>query len=154
MSEIREIVIPKEQAVFWMDKNGCWNNEHGKFSHKKIIDYFNSCIRRDADGYYLTQINGDIREKVYFPCEDTALFVTDIVKTDEDIRLILNTKAELRLIPENLHVRNDCLYMQNGEERIKFAERAMLKLADCMEYENGQYRFLSKEGKTEIPRLE
>ncbi|MEZ4528673.1 MAG: MFS transporter permease [Desulfobacterales bacterium] len=154
MSEIREIVIPKEQAVFWLDKNGCWNNEHGKFSHKKIIDYFNSCIRRDADGYYLTQINGDVREKVYFPCEDTAFFVTDIAKTDGEIRLILNTKAEIPLQPENLRVSNDCLYMQNGEDRIKFTERAMLKMADSMEYENSRYFFLSKGEKREIPQME
>jgi len=153
MSEIKEFVIPKEQAVFWMDKNGCWNNEHGKFSHKKIIDYFNSCIRRDADGYYLTQINGDIREKVYFPCEDTAFFVTDIAKADEEIRLILNTKEEIPLTPENLSVKDDCLYMQNGEERIKFGERALLKTADFIAYENGRYRFRSKGEKKEIPQL-
>ncbi len=153
MSEIKEIVIPKENAVFSMDKNGCWNNQHGKFQHKRIIDYFNSCIRRDADGYYLTQINGDIREKVYFPCEDTAFFVTDIVKTDEEIRMILNTKEEIRLIPENLFVKDDCLYLQNREDRIKFTERAMLKIADSIEYENGCYRFRSNGKKTEIPQL-
>jgi len=153
MSEIREFVIPKEKAVFWMDRNGCWNNEHGKFRHKRIIDYFNSCIQKDADGYYLTQMNGDVREKVYFPCEDTAFFVTDIVKKDEEIRLLLNTKEEIPLTPENLSVKNDCLYLQNGENLIKFTERAMLKIADCIAYENGQYRFCNKEGKTEIPRI-
>ncbi|MGE0085235.1 MAG: MFS transporter permease [Desulfococcaceae bacterium] len=153
MSEIREVVIPKEKAVFWMDKNGYWNNEHGKFSHKKIIDYFNSCIRRDAHGYYLTQINGDIREKVYFPCEDTAFFVMDIAKADEEIRLILNTKEEIPLTPENLFVKDDSLYMQNGEDRIKFGERALLKIADFIAYENGRYRFLGKGEKKEIPQL-
>ncbi len=153
MSEIREFVIPKEQAVFWMDKNGCWNNEHGKFRHKRIIDHFNSCIQRDADGYYLTQINGDIREKVYFPYEDTVFFVTDIAKNDEESRLILNTKEELPLTPENLFVKDDSLYMQKGEDRIKFTERALLKLADSIAYENGRYWFLSKGEKKEIPQL-
>ena len=89
--KFKEIVIPKEDAVFWMDKNGHWHNEHGKFQHKKIIDYFNGCIKKDKDGFYLTQERDTYREKVYFPYEETAYFVFEVIK-DKDITLVLNTK--------------------------------------------------------------
>jgi hypothetical protein len=69
-----EIIIPKERAIFWLDKNGRWHNAHGEFEHKKIIDYFHSSIKRDENGYYLFQKRGDVQEKVYFHYEDTALF--------------------------------------------------------------------------------
>ncbi|MBW1695092.1 MAG: hypothetical protein JRJ41_13325 [Deltaproteobacteria bacterium] len=64
---IKEVVVPKEDAVFWLDAFGRWHNEHGTFEHKKIINFFHSSIRKDADGYYLYQKRDDsIIEKVYF----------------------------------------------------------------------------------------
>ena len=77
---IKEIVISKEDAVFWLDKNGCWHNDAGKFRHKKIIDFFNRSIRKDADGFHLCQLRDNCVEKVYFPYEDTALFVFDVIE--------------------------------------------------------------------------
>ena len=74
--ETKEFVVPKEKAVFWLDAYGRWHNEHGVFEHKKIISYFHSSIRKDAEGYYLFQKHNDHTiEKVYFKYEDTALFV-------------------------------------------------------------------------------
>jgi len=52
---MKDIVIPKENAVFWMDGNGDWRNEHGRFRKKKIIDYFNAAIHKDENGYYVCQ---------------------------------------------------------------------------------------------------
>ena len=75
-----EIVISKEDAIFWLDKNGRWHNAHGEFQHKKIIDYFHSSIQKDEKGYYLFQERGNLREKVYFHYEDTALFAVDLIK--------------------------------------------------------------------------
>ena len=66
-TDLTEVVIPRENAVFWMDAEGRWCNRHGRFAHKRIIDYFNRSIGRDAMGYFVTQVRGDIREKVYFP---------------------------------------------------------------------------------------
>jgi hypothetical protein len=130
--ETKEVVVPKEDAVFWLDAYGRWHNKHGVFEHKKIIGYFHSSIRKDADGYHLFQKHEDHTvEKVYFKYEDTALFVFD-VKTEGDsdkIRLILNTKEEVALTPENLFVQNDNLYMDHAGHRIKFIDRAMMKLA-------------------------
>ena len=37
-----------------------------------------AAIRRDADGYFVCQERGNCTEKVYFPYEDTALFVVDV----------------------------------------------------------------------------
>ena len=133
-----EIVVPKEKAVFWLDENGRWHNVHGEFQHKKIIDYFHSSIRRDEKGYYLFQERGNLREKVYFHYEDTALFVVDLIK-DNDITLILNTKRRVKLKPKNLFTRNDNLYMRMGKETIKFSERGLMKISDFLEFSNEQY---------------
>src|SRR5210317_480837 len=133
-----EIVISKDDAVFWLNANGRWHNAHGEFQHKKIIDYFHSSIQRDEKGYYLFQERGNLREKVYFHYEDTALFAVDLIK-DEDITLILNTKKQLKLKPKNLFIKNDNLYMRLGQETIKFAERGLMKMSDLLEFKDDQY---------------
>ena len=133
-----EIIIPKDRAIFWLDKNGRWHNAHGEFEHKKIIDYFHSSIKRDENGYYLFQKRGDVQEKVYFHHEDTALFAVDLIK-DNDITLMLNTKKQIKLKPRNLFIRDDDLYMRMGEETIKFSERGLMKISDLLEYDNDQY---------------
>jgi hypothetical protein len=144
-----EIVISKDDAVFWLNANGRWHNAHGEFQHKKIIDYFHSSIQRDEKGYYLFQERGNLREKVYFHYEDTALFAVDLIK-DEDITLILNTKKQLKLKPKNLFTRNDNLYMRLGQETIKFAERGLMKISDLLEFKDDQYFIKVKNRKYRI----
>ncbi len=133
-----EIVIPKDEAIFWLDKNGRWHNAHGEFQHKKIIDYFHASIRKDENGYYLFQERENLREKVYFHYEDTALFAVDLI-TDKNITLILNTKKQVKLKPKSLFTRNDSLYMQVGPETIKFTERGLMRISDLLEYSDEQY---------------
>ena len=134
-----EIVVPREKAVFRLDGRGRWCNAHGVFRNRRISDYFHSAIRRDAGGYFVCQEHGDHVEKVYFPYEDTALFVVD-VELAADIRLRLNIRRELVLRPADLFVAGDSLYTTLDGERIKFSERAMLKLAEVMEFtENGYF---------------
>lgn len=133
-----QIVIPKDKAVFWLDKNGRWQNVHGEFQHNKIIDYFHSSIKRDENGYYLFQKRDDVEEKVYFPYEDTALFAVDLLK-EKGIVLILNTRKQVRLKPKNLFIKDDNLYMRMGEETIKFSERALMKLSELLVYTDDQY---------------
>lgn len=125
---LTEIVIPKEEAVFRLDGNGCWRNEGGKFRSKKIIDYFNAAIRRDEAGYYLTQERDGIREKVYFPHEDTALFVTEVTFEGDGGELVLNTGRRVTLHPRDLYVLNDKLYVTIDQETAKFTDRAMMRL--------------------------
>lgn len=146
--------MPKEKAVFWLDAYGRWHNKHGVFEHKKIIGFFHSSIRRDADGYHLFQKHGDHAiEKVYFKYEDTALFVFDVnIKDDSDkIRLILNTKDEIPLAPEKLFVQNDNLYMENAGDRIKFIDRALLKLAHRLKFDQHRYRLELSSKTYDIP---
>ena len=133
-----EIVIPKEKAVFWLDKNGRWHNAHGEFKHKKIIDYFHAAIRQDAQGYYLYQERGNIREKVYFYYEDTALFAVDLIN-DPDVTLILNTRERIKLKPKSLFIKDDNLYMKLGAEIIKFSARGLLKISDLLLFEDETY---------------
>ena len=133
----KEIVINQDQAVFWLDANGCWQNENGKFRHQKIIDYFHSCIKHDRQGYYLYQKNGRHAEKVYFRYEDQALFVFNVIRQD-GVTLVLNTKKQIKLKPRKLFIKNDCLYMHMGEEIIKFAEQGLMQIAPLLEEKNGQ----------------
>jgi len=137
---MKEIIIPRDEAVFWMDENGRWHNQHGPFQHHKIVDYFHASISRDQDGYYLTQEYDNIREKVYFPYAETPLFVFDVIRRDA-ITLVLNTKKQIPLDPEKLYVKNDRLFMRFGEESIKFTEQALMKLSDCILEEDGQTVF-------------
>jgi hypothetical protein len=146
-----EIVIPKDRAVFWLDKNGRWHNEHGEFQHKKIVDYFHASIHKDENGYFLFQQTGNVHEKVYFHYEDAALFAVDLIK-EKDITLVLNTKTQQKLKPRNLWIRDDSLYMQAGGETIKFIERALMKIADLLEFTNDRYFIKIKERRYRIPQ--
>jgi hypothetical protein len=152
-NKIEEKVIPKEDAVFWLDKNGCWRNAHGKFQHAKIIDYFHSCIKRDQGGYYLSQLNGSYMEKVYFPYEDQALFVFDVIR-QEDITLVLNTNRHVRLEPENLFIKDDSLYMRLGDEIVKFAENGLVKIAPSLEDEQGRLCIRINDRRYKIPAVD
>ena len=131
-AHLPEVVIPKENAVFWMDGQGRWQNRHGRFAHKRIINHFNRSIRRDADGYYVTQVRGDVREKVYFPYEDTAIFIIQIIP-GSPLRLTLNTGETIPLDPAALFVESDQLYHQRGDECIKFTDRALMAIAPYLE---------------------
>jgi hypothetical protein len=146
----KEIVIASEDAVFWLDRNGCWRNQGGKFRHKKVIDFFHAAIRKDDGGYYLHQVHDDWVEKVYFRYEDTALFVFDVILNGQ-IDLVLNTGSRIRLAPAALYVQDDHLYFRHGEDRIKFTERALMKLADRLEFNRDRYYFKSGEQTIEIP---
>ena len=140
-----EIVIPKENAVFRLDANGCWHNESGRFRNKKIIDFFHASIRKDAGGYFLFQNRDNCTEKVYFPYEDTALFVFDVILSDP-ITLVLNTGGRSSLEPQKLYAQNDGLYVMIGEHRVKFTERSLMAISGLMTFEDENY-FIRQAGK-------
>ncbi len=131
------IVIPKEKTIFWMDGNGCWRNEFGKFEKKKIIDYFHASIDRDENGYFVQQEKDGVFEKAYFHHEDTALFVFHVI-LGESVCLRLNTGKEIILNPENLWIENDNLYLSLDDgERVKFTDRSMVKISAILEEKEG-----------------
>ncbi len=138
VKESKSIIIPKEEAVFWLDKNGIWHNEYGKIEHPKIIRHFNLSIQKDELGYHLSQITDEVEEKVYFPHEDTALFVMDIA-LENQFKLTLNTTERMPLDPEQLFTRNDSLYLQTPEHCIKFSQHALVKLSRHMEEIDGRF---------------
>ncbi len=136
MDKPNVIIIPKEKTIFWMDGNGCWHNEFGKFEKKKIIDYFHSAIDRDIDGYFVKQEKDGVIEKAYFHHEDTALFVFHVT-LGETVVLRLNTEKEIMLDPEALWIENDNLYLSLDGERVKFTDRSMMKISAILEEEGG-----------------
>ncbi len=139
--QLRKIIIEKENAVFRLDANGRWQNQHGRFQHKKVIDYFHTCIKKDQHGFYLTQQREDCIEKVYFPYEETAYFVFDVIVGD-DIVLVLNTGQRLELDPRQLCIKKDNLYLRHEEDIIKFTDRSMMKMAALMEDREDGYAFV------------
>lgn len=149
-----EVVVGPEEATFWMDRRGYWCNRHGRFQHKKIIAYFHASIGRDAGGYFVSQINGDVREKVYFRHEDTALFVFDL-KVADDIVLVLNTGRRMPLDPTALFIRHDELYARSDEgEVIKFNESSMVRISRYLTYEQDQCFLCFKGRRFSIPTEE
>ena len=151
--ELKEIIVSREDATFWLDRWGYWCNAHGRFEHKKIIDHFHAAIAWDEQGYYVTQINGDFREKVYFQYEDTALFVFDIL-TGDGITLVLNTRRQMELDPGALFIRNDYLYLQRDKALIKFNELSMLKISRLFEHEGDTCFITIKGERTAIPAMD
>lgn len=137
MGNKRQIIVPKEDAVFWMDENGVWRNEHGRFEHHKIIQYFNESIAKDDNGYYVYQATDEFEEKVYFPYKETAVFVVDI-KIRETVHLILNTMKTAAFEDGRLFSQNDNLYLETDAHLIKFTSQALIKLSRFMKDQNGQ----------------
>lgn len=125
----KQNIISKEQAVFWMDKDGVWHNEHGKLEHPKIIKYFNQSIGKDSRGYFLSQTINDVEEKVYFSYEETAVFVVDLVKKDAGIELTLNTLDTIALDPEALYIKADALFMETDAHLVKFTQKALTQMS-------------------------
>jgi hypothetical protein len=150
---MREIVIPADEATFWMDRSGYWCNRHGRFEHKKIIAHFHASIGRDTGGYFVSQMNGDVYEKVYFRYEDTPLFVFD-VRPGDAIVLVLNTGRRMVLDPETLFIRRDHLYARDGAELIKFNENSMLKMSRYLEHDGGQSFLRFKGERRVIPAMD
>jgi len=136
-ASLPEIVISKEQAVFWLDGQGRWCNRYGPFTHKKIIDKFHRAIARDANGYYVTQENQGRLEKVYFRYADTALFVFAVKLHEAPVALVLNTGIQIPLFPQQLFMRHDALYQDRNGEHIKFAERALWQISHLITEEDG-----------------
>jgi len=131
------ITIPKEDAVFWLDGEGRWHNEHGPFEHPKVSAYFHACIQQDADGYYVGQRRDDVYEKVYFSYDDTAIFVFRVNIGTEEIVLQLNTGRKINLEPVDLFTKNDHLYTQSPLGVARFNQSSLLEISKQMDEEDG-----------------
>ena len=136
----KQIIISKEDAVFWMNGNGDWYNEHGKFGHPKIIKHFHASIRKDEHGYYLFQESDECEEKVYFAYKETAVFVFDI-KEGKDILLKLNNSETIQLDPSQLFEKDDKLFLKTPDHLVKFTDRILLKISKFLEEKDDQLLF-------------
>lgn len=146
----KQIIISKEDAVFWMDENGHWHNEHGRFEHPRIIKYFNASIKKDAQGYYLAQSRDGMEEKVYFKYQETAVFIVGLKETQEGLVLGLNTGETIGFDPSRLQVKNDSLYLNTDEHLMKFTSQAMVRLSRYLQEDEDGRLVFSFRGKDNI----
>lgn len=149
-NNIKERVVLKEEAVFWMDGRGRWCNRYGPFEHPKIIAYFNSAIGKDDGGYFVQQIIDGLREKIYFRYEGTPLFVVDVMEQDPII-LVLNTGRSIELDPERLLIQNDYLCVDMGDDYAQFSEKMMMRMANWIHYDRNRTFFCRNQTRVEIP---
>lgn len=147
--EIKNVVVPKEEAVFRMDGNGVWHNRHGRIAHPRIIEYFNGAIDKDADGFFLYQAYDNIQEKVYFPFEGTAWFAVDVVMSP-GITLVLNTRRKVPLLAEALFTEKGCLCMRFGDGYVKFTEKVQRMLSEFIREDGDRLFFQADGGSVEI----
>jgi hypothetical protein len=124
------ITIPKEDAVFWLDAEGRWHNEHGPFEHPKVSAYFHACIQHDADGYYVGQQRDAVYEKVYFRYADTALFVFGVQDQAGQLLLRLNTGRRVELDPAHLYVKDDHLYIKTDQGPARFNQKSLMQISN------------------------
>jgi len=73
------------------------------------------------------------------------------VVRQDDVTLILNTKKQIVLNPENLFIKDDNLYMRMGDETIKFVEHGLMKMAPLLEDEDGRFYIRLKDERYRIP---
>ena len=152
--ELKQIIISKEDAVFWMDKHGQWQNDHGPIEHPRIIKYFNSCIRKDEMGYFVHQKTENTEEKVYFSYEDTAVFVVGIRFDNNDVVLILNTGDSIILNPDRLYTKNDSLFAKTEDHLVKFNSGTLLKISKYLiETKADELYFEWKENNYSVQKL-
>lgn len=150
---MKNMTVPREKAVFWLDKDGRWHNEHGPFEHPKVIRYFHSAIRKDEGGYHVYQKTDEFEEKVYFHHEDTALFVFDLSLNGEGITAVLNTQKEIHINPEDLFIRKDNLYVRLGNETAKFTPSCLMKLSSRLSDEGERMFIKTSAGRLEIENM-
>jgi len=67
---------------------------------------------------------------------------------------VLNTKKRIKLKPRKLFIKNDSLYMHLGDETIKFAEQALMKIAASLEEEGDLLFIRSRDRRYRIPTQE
>ena len=146
-------VIPKEKAVFRLDKNGNWRADDEQFRNRKIIKYFHSRIKKDKDGFFLEQEHRHYIEKVYFPYEETALFVIRVIE-ENGLLLCTNTGKQIPLDPQKLLIKNDDLYFRSGEDLIKFNEDALLSLSGYMDEAGDRFAIVVEGKRHIIPTME
>lgn len=142
-------MVPREEAVFRMDENGLWHNRHGRITHPGIIAYFDAAIKKDADGFFLSQAYDNIREKVYFPYEGTALFAVDMIMEPAPT-LVLNTKEKAPLVPGALFTEKGRLCMRLDDGYVKFSEKVQRMLSEHIREDGTRLIFLTKDGPLEI----
>ncbi len=58
--DMKEVVVTRDEAVFWMDENSHWHNQHGAFQHPKVMYYMGTLVKRYtvAAPHYIVVLNG------------------------------------------------------------------------------------------------
>ena len=59
----------------------------------------------------------------------------------DEVSILLNTGEKTKLEPEDLYIKNDQLFMNYLDTVIKFTDRCLMRLSECIEEIEGVYSF-------------
>jgi len=124
-----------------VDKEGIWYYQGALMFRKDILEVFFENLKRDEEGRYLVEFEGD---KCLIEVEDTPIVVEAVVKHarsdhgGESIEIVLSDFTSEKLDPLTLRVGTDnVLYccIKNGTFEARFLRAAYYQIAECIEHD-------------------
>lgn len=124
-----------------VDKDGLWYYQGALMFRKDILEVFFQNLKRDKDGRYLVDLEGD---RTFIEVEDTPIVVEAVAKHDssdhegESIEIFLSDSTSENLDPSTLRMSaENVLYcgIRNGAFEARFLRAAYYQIAECIEHD-------------------
>lgn len=116
-----------------LDADGRWFHDGEPFTHAGLIALFNRGLDVSPDtGEPIVRIG---EQWAYIRCDDVPFVVRSVRVADDQLRLVLNTEAEVLCRPGDLRVGpTGLLYAELGRHRrARFGRAAQASLADDLD---------------------
>jgi len=127
-----------------VDKDGLWYYQGALMFRKDILEVFFQNLKRDEEGRYLVDLEGD---RTFIEVEDTPIVVEAVAKHDssdqegESIEIFLSDSTSESLDPSTLRMSaENVLYcgIRNGALEARFLRAAYYQIAECIEHDGGK----------------
>ncbi len=124
-----------------VDKEGLWYYQGALMFRKDILEVFFKNLKRDEEGRYLVELEGD---KSFIEVEDTPIVVEAVSKNDrkdregESIEIALSDSTSESLDPSTLRMNTEnVLYctIKNGKFEARFLRAAYYQIAEFIEHD-------------------
>ena len=124
-----------------VDKEGLWYYQGALMFRKDILEVFFKNLKRDEEGRYLVELEGD---KSFIEVEDTPIVVEAVAKNDrkdreaESIEIALSDSTSENLDPSTLRMNTEnVLYcsIRGGALEARFLRAAYYQIAEWIEHD-------------------